>query len=67
MPKNGTTVKLTPEEKAELKRKIATYNNTKQFCLANNISAPLLENPLLRGKCSEKTYKRLVKWKAKEE
>lgn len=67
MPKNGTTVKLTSDEKLELKKKIATFNNTKQFCKANNIDAPLLENPLAKGKCSERTYKRLLKWKSKEE
>ncbi len=67
MAVNGTTVTLTPEEKASLRKKIATFPNLRQFCLANRITAPLLDYPLNQGRCSQKTYKKLIKWKAKEE
>ncbi len=67
MAANGTSVKLTTEERLSLKKKIASFPTIKQFCVANKITAPLLEYPLNQGKCSERTYKKLIKWKAKEE
>lgn len=67
MSKNGSVVYLTDKEKIELKRKIASFPNVKLFCKENKIQAPLLYNPVDKGKCSEKTYKKLLKWKSKEE
>jgi len=67
MSKNGSVVILTDKEKQDLKEKINSFPNVRLFCKANKIQAPLLYNPLDRGRCSEKTYKKLLKWKSKEE
>jgi len=67
MAKNGRTVVLSKEEKTELKKKIATYVNTKEFCEMNDIPQPLLTYPLLTGRCSARTYVKLTYAKQKNE
>lgn len=67
MAANGRTVILNKEEKAELKRKIATFVNKQEYCDMNNISVPLLTYPLATGRCSTKTYEKIIASKTKEE
>lgn len=64
---NGKTLILTKDEKAELKRKIASFVNTKEFCDMNGFAQPLLTYPLTIGRCSIKTYEKLISSKSKEE
>lgn len=64
---NGKAVVLSKEEKAELKRKIATFVNKKEFCEMNGFALPLLTYPLNLGRCSTKTYEKLMASKSKDE
>lgn len=67
MAKNGKAVILTKDEKTEIKNKIATFVNQYEFCQMNGISQPLLKYPLTIGRCSLKTYNKLINAKSKNE
>lgn len=63
MAANGVRKYFTPAEMAQIKRKIASYDTVRAFCLAHRIEPPTLHAPLKNGRASERIYKKLIKAK----
>lgn len=61
--KNGPTQLLTHEQLKKLKDTIKKYPTKSAFCIMNKISPVTLFDVLLKGKCSLKTYNKIIKAK----